>query len=318
MSEVIDKIREDVSMAQRLLMQVELKPIQGDRFQATGFPDIGPATYSRPDGTEMLLVESSQSMANRLEEVCWDYAAQDLTEPLKGMPYVKVDLGNGRTTNSILEAHRLNSPYILEGGDTSFLERLSSELDVAAEGPVDNRLLARVAFKYDPNSIVHGVFLAKEKLAGGRFRLKRCLSAFIEAENVKIAESGGVKIDIVNPSGDTSKGYGHVPFHRLEFVAEKIIAYFNLDLNLLFSYGLEKEAEDFLLALSLWKIRKFLHGGTRLRTACDLISLGDLDVTWPQGFHVPTLDELEGVLPGLIRRCAEEGLFADPPVTVVG
>lgn len=317
MGNSVQQIREQLVEAPRLLMQVELRPIQGDRFQATGFPDIGPATYTRPDGTEMLLVESSQSMANRLEEVCWDFTTKDLVKPLKGMPYVKVHLGNGRTTNSILEAHRLNSPYILESSDTSFLNRLIGELSAEEKGPVDNRLLASIAFKYDPNSVIHGVFLAKERLAGGRFRLKRCLSCFIEAEDVRIAESGGVKIDIVDPSGDTSKGYGHVPFHRVEFVAGKITAYFNLDTDLLFSYGLGKEAEEFLLTLSLWKIQKFLDRGTRLRTACDLFPKEGLKVTQPSGFTVPSLEELEKNLPGLVKRCQSKGLFADPPVTEV-
>ena len=72
---------------------IELKPIQGDRFQTTGFPDLGPARYQLHDGTEMLLVESSQSVANRLEAVCWDDAAGDLVKSLTGLPYVKIDLG---------------------------------------------------------------------------------------------------------------------------------------------------------------------------------------------------------------------------------
>jgi CRISPR-associated protein Csb1 len=58
--------------APRLLIEADLKPIQGTRFQPTGFPDLGAATYTLYDGTEMLLVESAQSMANRFEEVCWD------------------------------------------------------------------------------------------------------------------------------------------------------------------------------------------------------------------------------------------------------
>ena len=58
--------------APRLLMEAELEPVQGTRFQPTGFPDLGAATYEGPDGTPMLLVESAQSMANRLESVCWD------------------------------------------------------------------------------------------------------------------------------------------------------------------------------------------------------------------------------------------------------
>ncbi len=54
----------------RLLLEAELKPVQGDRFQPTGFADLGAAVYERPDGKRMLLVESAQSIANRLEHTC--------------------------------------------------------------------------------------------------------------------------------------------------------------------------------------------------------------------------------------------------------
>ena len=50
--------------APRLLMEAELKPVQGARFQPTGFADLGAALYERPDGVRMVLVESAQSVAN--------------------------------------------------------------------------------------------------------------------------------------------------------------------------------------------------------------------------------------------------------------
>ncbi|MDP2660110.1 MAG: type I-U CRISPR-associated protein Cas7, partial [Dehalococcoidia bacterium] len=34
--------------ASRLLMEARLKSVQGTRFQPTGFPDLGPATYDLP------------------------------------------------------------------------------------------------------------------------------------------------------------------------------------------------------------------------------------------------------------------------------
>src|SRR3546814_14151033 len=86
--------------------------------------------------------------------------------------------------------------------------------------------------------ILHGVFLAKKELAGGRLRLPRALSAFIEAKDSKVAASGGVKNDAVNPSGDTAKGFGNVPFSRDEFVSPEIDDFFNFDLATLRGYGL--------------------------------------------------------------------------------
>ena len=304
----------------RLLMEAKLKPIQGTRFQPTGFPDLGAAKYERPssNGTvDMVLVESAQSMANRLEAVCWDADNDQLVDVLDGMPYVHVDLWEeGQTTNSIVEPHRLNSPYILEGTDTAVLDKLKDRLANRERGQVNLQELARVLAEMDANALLHGVFLAKRDLAGGRYRLPRALSAFIEATDVVPADSGGVKNDPVDPSGDTSKGFGNVPFHRTEYTAKGITAYFNLDLAQIRAYPLGTVGERFLIALALWKVRKFLETGLRLRTACDLDLDGELVITRPtEGFSVPSTVELESELPGLIGACATEGLFADPSVT---
>ena len=308
---------DDLKTESRLLMEASLKPVQGSRFQPTGFPDLGAAAYTLADGRQMLLVESSQSMANRLEVVCWDVPSEDWVDCLKGLPFLAVTDGKGRLiTNSVLESHRINSPYILEGKDKSFFNTLKKELGAMETGPVDFRLLASVLFKYDTNALIHGVFLAKSDLAGGRLRLPRALTAFIEAVNVTVAPSGGVKMDHVNPSGDTKKGFGHVPFHRDEYCGN-ITAYFNLDLAQIRGYGLGQSAEELLIALSLYKIQRFLNVGLRLRTACDLEVDGEggIRVTKPKGFTLPTLADLEKVLPSLIKKAS--AAFAKPPVTKV-
>ena len=68
----------------RLLIESQLKPAQGSRFQPTGFPDLGAATFQGFDdkggSIDCLLVESAQSMANRLEEICWNEGAGDLID----------------------------------------------------------------------------------------------------------------------------------------------------------------------------------------------------------------------------------------------
>ncbi len=301
----------------RLLLQAPLQPVQGTRFQPTGFPNLGPALYDGPDGTPMLLVESAQSMANRLEAVCWDETADDWVAPLRGLPLVKVVDDQGRPlTNSVLEAHRLNSPYILEGKDTKVLDMLKAELADMEEGRVDIRKLAAVLLRVDTNALIHGVFLAKSDLAGGRLRLPRLLSAFIEARDVHVAQSGGVKNDAVDPSGDTARGFGNVPFAREEYTAPEITAYFNLDLAQLRALGLGEAAENLLIAMALYKIRRFLDTGLRLRTACDLECLG-LEATRPEGYQPPELAALEAALPGLVAAVADAGQLADPPVTQV-
>ena len=193
-----------------------------------GFPTWGtPSTNRRTDSGRTVLVESAQSLANRLETVCWDDTADDWVEPLHGLPVVKVvdTERQSRSPTALIEAHRLNSPYILEGKDKTVVDMLKIRLAAMEVGRVDLRELARVLLEFDTNALLHGVFLAKKELAGGRLRLPRSLSAFVEAENASVAASGGVKNDSVNPSGDTAKGFGNVPFARDEWVAEKITAY---------------------------------------------------------------------------------------------
>jgi len=243
-------------------------------------------------------------VANRMELASWDEANDDLIPELKGLPYILVTNGNGQKfTNSVLEAHRINSPYILEGADKTVFDRLKKEAAGLEIGPVKPRELAALVFKYDANAVLHGVFIAKSTLAGGRLRLSRALSGFIEASKVRSAESGGVKNDRVDPGGDTSKGFGNVPFHRTEFVAEKIMAYFNLDLALLRGYALGSEATQLLTALALFKVRRFLSTGLRLRTACDLKPVGDLTVTQPASFSVPDESQLLSECQRLIAVC---------------
>lgn len=299
----------------RLLLRARLKPLQGTRFQPTGFPEIGPALYEGPDGTPMLLVESAQSMANRMEAVCWDTVQDDWVAPLKGLSVVRVKDANGKPlTNSVLEAHRINSPYILEGKDKTIHDRLKEELADMEEGMVDLRKLAKLLLTLDVNALLHGVFLAKKQLAGGRLRLPRALSAFIEAKGVRIAASGGVKNDTVNPSGDTSKGFGNVPFARDEFVAPEINAYFNLDLAQLKGYGFSTAVYNLLVAIALYKIRAFLEHGLRLRTACDL-ECEEVEVQKPRGVELPELKELSEALPGLIEAAKADARFEQNTVT---
>jgi len=307
----------ELPAAPRLLVEVDLQPLQGTRFQPTGFPDVGAGTYELPDKTPMLLVESAQSVANRLEGVCWDEASNDLHPVLAGLPYVRVDLGEGITaTNTILEAHRLNSAYVEKS--TAF-ELVKTEIGFSEKKPMDREKFLRTLLKYDPSCLLHGVFL--ESIAGV-LRVPRALGGFIEAKNVRVAATGGVKNDRVAASRDleggatAKEGFGNVPFHRDEYVAEAITGYFNLDLDQLRGYRLGADVERLLYVLAVWKIRSFLARGLRLRTACDLDVRGEPRVTRPAGAALLSLSEVEGELPRLIAKVAADGKLASPPVTV--
>lgn len=287
----------------RLLFSIPLVPLQGKRFQPTGFPGLGAATFQTKDG-QCLLVESAQSMANRLELTSWDEASQDIKNELKGLSHVRV-MRNGKfLTDTLLESHRINSPYLLEGSDKTFFNALKADLGGLEEGPIDRRKLAEILLKYDIGSLLHGVFLAKPGLAGGRLRVARAVSAFIEADGVRVAASGGVKNDHVNPSGETKSGFGNVPFARDEFTADRTTLYVNIDLAQLRGYGLGADVERLLILLALYKMRAMLDGNLRLRTACDLrVDADTVTANAPDGYKLPSLTELVADLKPAIEKC---------------
>ena len=300
--------------APRLLLEADLQPIQGTRFQPTGFPDLGAATYRLANDTEMLLVESAQSVANRLESACWDESTDSLPTPLQGLPYVEVLRDDKVITNSLLEAHRLNSAYI-ENSDIAGM--IKDEIGYVTGQPVDRARFLRALCKLDPNTLLHGVFL--ESIAGV-LRLPRALSGFIEARDVRVVSSGGVKNDRVMAGKDAEndltakEGFGNVPFHRDEYTAGTITAYFNLDLDQLRSYRLGPAVEQLLHALALFKIQRFLDRGLRLRSACDL-EVKQLRVTRPTGLELPPASVVVEALPALIAAVTHTNLFAAPPIT---
>ena len=71
------------------VLKLTLRPAVGFRFQPTGFPDLGAATYQAhvpgEGWVQALHLESPQSMANRLELCTWDPAVSDQAEALRGL-----------------------------------------------------------------------------------------------------------------------------------------------------------------------------------------------------------------------------------------
>ncbi len=339
---------DDMLQAPRITLEADLEPLIGTRIQPTGFPNLGAAEFQGPSGSSYLLLESAQSVANRLEAVAWDDAMGDLVASLTGLPYVRTSV-DGVPTDSIREAHRLNSPYLngiweplreragisvlaatkkSKKGKPDASEQPPDEEGERASASVDRRKLAEAVFFYDPNSVLHGVFL--EKIIG-LARLTRALAGFIEAKGVRLVASGGVKNDRIDPSGKAysievdgkaksgaEAGFGNVPYARTEYTAEKIVASFSLDTVLLHSYGLGDDAERLLVALALWKIRAFLERGAHLRSACDLVLSGEgLRITRPTSAAVPEREALQEHIVARIAACAKAGKFASPAITDV-
>jgi CRISPR-associated protein Csb1 len=310
---------EELKNAKRLLMQADLEPVQGDRFQPTGFPDLGAGTYQLPDGTRKILLESPQSMANRLENTILAPNGE-LIDDLEGLPYVRAELegATDATTNSLMEAHRLNSPFIIT--DNEFQQRFKKEADYYKGKPIDWRKVARAIFKYDINSLLHGVFLAN--LEDGRIKMPRAITGFIEAIDAQEVVYGGVKTNPIDPTGKIRAEefdkdvYGNVPYQRMEYTAREIKAFFNIDLGMIQSFELKEDAENLLIGLGLYKIRSFLDDGLRLRTACDLkLKDGDLTVQEPIEGQIPSKTALMESIQDSIQVCSDR--FASPPVTEI-
>lgn len=320
----------------RLTLHASLKPTSGlERFQPAGFPEIGHVIYDAPrPGNSMqrvCIVDSAASMANHLETVCLaSERSLDLTSELAGMPYVecRTDEGwpdmtdDGRGPRQIVvttlsEGHRLASTYFLDGevvrngqrSDSTFGNVLRNEFGIANLGKKSHPLpeqwwtVFTTIFRYDPNSLVHGVLFPAMGI-----KLPRMLTAHLEALGASRVRSSGVKFDKL---GKTSSG--QPIFSVDEETASEIIATFVIDLALLRSFGqgergLNRKQKEFLLALALWKIESLLRGPFRYRSNCDL-ELHELRIRGREGtIELPDID---------IQSAIKSAEFGTPAVTQV-
>lgn len=287
---------------------------------------MGAALFTRPVGEDgwqkCLLVESAQSMGNHLEATAWDSGKEQPVAAFEGMPYVRVVEEKGEyLTSSRIQAHRLASAFVKDStlDGEGMREVIRRRLNLKDDTPLSPREIAGAVFKMDPMALVHGVFFAEtNKVWPGQPKIARALTAFVEANDVRDAISGGVKRDEVRHStkdtGGATEGYGSVPFHRTEYVAREIEASFVLDLDQLASYGLSDDATELLAIAARWEIRSLLDHGFRPRTGCDL-EIADhsaLD-------GLPSLDTLTKQLRSLIDQCDQDGCFGSDkrPLTVV-
>lgn len=281
----------------RLVIDAQLEPVAGSTFQPTGFPDLGAATFQRPGGPPSVLVESVQSMTNRLEEIGWDAAAKAPVETVARLPYVRVESAGGAfLTSSRLEPHRLAAAYVRDAqiDGVSGRELVTARLGLQKERPLDWQQIYRAIFHLDPFCLVHGVFFSDQAWHGNP-KVRRAVSAVVEAHDAAPVISGGLKRDDVSfTTGEgrgAEEGYGFVPFGRTEYTAREILLTVVVDLAQIRGYGLGEEATRFLTQVALWEVAALLARPLRLRTACDLATVS-LEVRRPSGFALPDADAL--------------------------
>lgn len=284
----------------RLIVQADWRPLLNDRFQPTTFPNLGAAEYTS-QGETTLVVDSPQSMANRLEGLSWDEAAMRPRGPFQGLPYVEVrSAATGQyLTSSRQEAHRLSGAWLrgsktVEGQD--WMAFLNERLGLAQDVPLDWRRVCRAVSDLDPFSLTHGVFFSDAKIHG-QPKIPRAITATMDALRAKSVTSGGVKKDAVGArnefTGGSGEGYGSIPYPRVEYTAEVIRSLFVLDVEQLRSYGLDAERTEILFLLGVWEIAQYVAKPRRHRTFCDLA---------PEKVHIvgtgdlPSVDELEDII----------------------
>ena len=282
------------------VLTATLNPVAGlDRFQPAGFPEVGHVIYRAPrgDGTveQVCIVDSAASMANHLESVCMrgshDY---DLVDELQGVPYLRcvtdpepASRNSQRkevVVTSLTEGHRIASTYFLDGrrltgnelAEKPFEAELADEFGIALKGgkrahpPAEKWWqVFETIFKYDPNALVHGVLFPKWQI-----KIPRALTAHLEAFGAGRVDRSGVKFDRL---GRTTSGQ---PIFAIDdATAQEIRATFILDVALVRSFGrknnketlgLTDEQKEFVVALTLWKIRKLLDAPFRFRSGCHL------------------------------------------------
>lgn len=267
-------------------------------IQPTGFPDIGACIFKDAHGQVRCLVESEQSMANRLEGVCMT-DADEWVEPWRSaLPLIEVvDNAEQRIATNLTEPHRIASSYILEGkiNGTEFRQILWRTIGMQGAGsntslPLTGRArLDKVIFAFDPSALLHGYQFVQTSFVG--MRQPRILHARIEAtlggdEELNYAME---KVDQIDPKPRPTRP-GEIPNSKGQSIAGKsriiwkdITATFELDLLALKHLHLDENQKKFLLGLALWKIGAFLSdqpsfdprsrqtlGALRLRSDCHL------------------------------------------------
>ena len=304
----------EIPNVNQVRIEVELEPVH-TRFQPTGFPHIGPVeflSFDKDNTIDTLLIESEQSMANRMEEFCLDESGKNFVNVLDGLPMINVIQDDGVfVTNSIQESNRIGSSYILKEDDKTISNKIKNlhKDEPFINNTIGNKKFAKFVFQHDPNTIIHGTFIANSELNKGRYSIERSLSSCIEAKNCKRVTFGGVRIDHVDPTkgdrGGSHEGYGNIIYNKTEYTAELITLSFDIDLNLIRSYDLGDNANKLLYIFMLWKIQKFLDNGLRLRTACNL-DVVSINATRPIDFKLPTLNELDIAITSAIKNCKDD------------
>lgn len=299
--------------ATRLVVDARLRPVIGSTFQPTGFANLGAAEFQRPGQPPSLLVESVQSMTNHFEALGFDSAAREPIALLADLPWIVVRAADGgaHLTSSREEPHRLAAAYVCDAEieDEIGLDWLVRRLGLRPKSPLDWRAIYAALLQLDPLCLLHGVFFSR-KAFDGNPKVRRALSAVIEAHNVVPVVSGGVKRDDVQfttePKGqDAEKGYGFIPFGRTEYSADEIVLSASLDLTQLRGYGLDPSATRLLTLVAVWELSALLDGPLRLRTACDL-EVESVSVRRPDGYELPGRHELEQAI------TSTEAVFDEP------
>ena len=285
-----DNLVHELLCQDRVLFSAELHLANGSFFQPTGFPDIGACVYTDGAGQRRCLVESEQSMANRLEAVCMQ-APGLWRKPLAGrLPVIRVeDKKNRLLATNLTEPHRIASSYVLEGNlrgtakndGTTLEKKLEKHLGIDGKTwPLDGReKLTQAVFALDPAAILHGFQFMQWEAVG--LRAARLLHARLEATLAEDGEVhyGLVKVDGIEPESSAKKksNKGQSIAHKQRYVPvpKSIQATFEMDVLALRERSLvpaidEDRADDgsknqaaqrFLVALALWKIHRFLTNG---------------------------------------------------------
>ena len=239
---LVDKFLEQ----DRVVIDASMELTNGSFFQPTGFPDIGACVFVDKEGRRRCLVESEQSLTNRLEAVCMQ-APGTWRAPFDGkLPVVHVsDVSGSLLATNLTEPHRLSSSYVLEGtldGDGNkekngnrLQDVLRAHLGVSEDGkrwPLDKRAeLSRVVFALDPAAMLHGFQFMQWSAVG--LRQQRLLHARMEA--VLAGDSdvhyGMVKVDAIEPESSSQKmgNKGQSIAHKARLVPESINATFEID-----------------------------------------------------------------------------------------
>ncbi len=294
-------------------LTVELRSLTDSIFPAT-FKDVGHSVWINPaTGRQDILIDSPNSLANRLESALSISSTGQPIALLKGISYCCIKDVAGQSIATTLQLpHRIGSGPIALTKTDNFKEQLQADIKTSG--------LHAAVFRYDALSLIFGTWLSR--INGGHGKIAKVITARIVGRDVTRINIGGTKqeaapikamgissanVDVSTFEGKNSKGsdigIGTLPFQKYEFVAAKYELQISINWNLIDAYSLPDRCKAMLKTIVSLSVYELLSQQLYCRTNCSFVPAEKFEIT---GLDLHSHEDVLGVLSDQIKACKDD------------